>query len=707
MRARSWLPILCAASLALGCGAPSNPIRIPPPPAMPEQPPVTEPSTPPESPETPTSKVDPVAQGLTAQGAVALCDEHLRRARRILEEVKAFSSESDEALTWDRTGGQVDRIHLELSVANGFPSLMSLGHPEESVREAAKACEPKVEKFYTDMMLDAEFAAVIKRYAGKGEELGGTKARLLRELVRDFRRNGLELPPEKQTRLRAMNEEITKLQQDFTSNISDAVDQIKVKPSQLRGLPQTFIDQHPPGDDGMVTLTTNYPDYFPVATYCEDRSVARDLTAKFDNRAADENLPILRRVLELRNEKAKLLGYDTWADYAIEPRMAKSADRVREFLDRLSKQLDRPARQEYLQFAAEYRRLGHRVPKSIPNYERLYIGQKLRERKYGFESKELSKYLEVGAVTQGLLTIVQKLYGIEFRQVDDAPKWHPDVLVLSVMDAEKQIGRVYLDLHPREGKYKHAAMFEIRPGKKLADGTYLSPMAALMCNFPKPDDGPALMTHNEVKTFFHEFGHLLHHVLTRQPLATYSGTNTARDFVETPSQMFEEWTFRREILDMFAKHHETGERIPDDLYEALIRSRAFGRALHTERQVSLAALDFAYHTKPMPMDTDEVFEKVMDERQRFAYLPGTHFQATFGHLMGYDAGYYGYQWALVIARDVLTRFEQEGFMNRKVASDWRRMVLERGAGEDENKLVERFLGRPHNLDAYGEFLAGK
>jgi thimet oligopeptidase len=671
---------------------------------MPEPTPTATELSAPEPTKTPTHQVDPVASGLTVAGVTSLCDDHVERAQTLLDAVKSMEKATNEELTWDNTVGQFDSIILELSIAGGFPSLMSLGHPDKEVREAAKACEPKVEKFRTELMLDAAFASVVKRYAARNQPLQGVQARLLKDLLRDFRRNGLELAPDKQKRLREINEEVTKLQQDFTSNISDTVLSIKVKPSQLKGLPDSFIEQHKPGDDGLVTLTTNYPDYFPVLTYCEDRTVARDLTAKFDSRAAEKNLPILDRVLALRNEKAKLLGYETWADYAIEPRMAKSAKNVQEFLDRLSKELKQPARREYLQFVAEYRRLGHQPGVRMPNYERLYIEQKLRERNYGFDGKELSKYLEVGSVTQGLLRIIEQLYGIEFKPVKDAPTWHPDVITLDVVDQSRRIGRIYLDLHPREGKYKHAAMFEIRPGKALGNDAYLTPMAALVCNFPKPGESPALMTHNEVTTFFHEFGHALHHVLTRQPLATYAGTNTARDFVETPSQMFEEWAFRRDILDMFAKHHETGARIPDDLFKSLVRSRAFGRALHTERQVSLASLDFAYHSQPSPMDTDKVFAKVMNDTQRFAYLPGTHFQATFGHLMGYDAGYYSYQWALVIAQDVLTRFEKEGFMSAKVARDWRRTVLEQGAGEDENKLVEQFLGRPHNLEAYSKFL---
>lgn len=669
-------------------------------------PPISAPETPAAPTVTAISELDPVADGMTADGVRALCNERLEQAQQILAEIKQLQSSPDEALTWQNTVGRVDDIALQISLGAGFPQLMAVGHPDEAVRNAAKECEPKVSKFQTDLMLDAQFASVIKRYAARGEKLDGTRARLLADLLRDFRRNGLELPADQQQQLRTLNEQLTQLGQDFVSNISDAVLTIKVKPAQLKGLPQSFIDQHKPGPDGLVELTTNYPDYFPVISYAEDRSVARALTEKFDNRAAEKNMKILDRVLELRNQKARLLGYATWADYAIEPRMAKTAQNVKAFLDNLAKEVREPATSEYREFMTEYRRLGGKE-RVIPNYERLYLEEKLRQRKYGLDSKKLSEYFEVTNVTDGILAITSKLYGIEYRDATDAPKWHPEVRVLDVMDGGQRLGRIYLDLHPREGKYKHAAMFEIRPGKRLDDGTYLTPTAALMCNFPKPGEAPALMTHSDVTTFFHEFGHALHHVLTKQELTSYAGTNTARDFVETPSQMLEEWAFRRETLDLFAKHYKSGERIPDDLFAALTKSRTLGRALHTQRQMSLAALDFAYHTKPYPLDTDAVFREVMRDTQQFAYLPDTHFQATFGHLMGYDAGYYSYQWALAMARDVLTRFEKEGFMNQKTAADWRKAVLEKGAGADENKLVEEFLGRPSDLKAYSSFLRAK
>ncbi len=686
----------------MGCGASAPPPpkdQMPAPPAPTAATPALEPVV--------LRTDDPVANAMTVEGITRQCDAHLARAARILAEVKALSTAADAALTEDTVLRRVDDLVFEIFFAGGFTGLMNVAHPDKAVRDAAKDCRPKVDEFHTNLMLDAEFAAVIQRYAAGASSLTGTSKRLLEELLRDFRRNGLELPPAGQDELRALNEELSRLEQDFTSNIADTVLTLEVDPKQLAGLPEEFVKTHPPGPSGKVELTTNTPDYFPVVTYAEDRSVARELARKFDSRAAEQNLPILRRVLALRKKKATLLGYESWAHYAVEPRMAKSPHAVRKFLADAAARVKGPARAEYAEFVAAHRQRGGDVKKPLESFERPFLEQLLRKKKYGFDAKELSRYFEMDSVTKGLLAILEKLYGIRFVDVPDAPKWHTDVRVVDVHDGDAKLGRIFLDLFPRDGKYKHAAMFDLRSGKRLASGEYVPPIAALVCNFPKPGGAaPALLTHQEVETYFHEFGHTVHHVLTEEPLAAYSGTSTVRDFVEAPSQMFEEWVWRRETLDLFAKHHETGERIPEKLFTAMTRARAFGRALATERQISLATLDFDYHVLPPPDDTGAIFRDVMKRTQSFRYLEDTHFEATFGHLMGYDAAYYGYQWALAIARDVLTRFEKEGFLNEAVARDWRKMVLAKGAGADEAALVKEFLGREWNLDAYTRFLGG-
>ncbi len=655
----------------------------------------------------PTHEVDPVELAMSAEGLTGLCDVHLTRARALIAEIKALKGKPAAELTFDNVLGKVDKIVLEVSIAAGFPELMSMSHPDEKVREAGKICRPKATELRTDMMLDADFAAVVKSYADKKEALTGTKKRLLDETLRDLKRNGLLLPPEGQKRLRALNDELAKLSQEFETNLSDSVLSIEVKPEQLKGLPETFIKNHPPGPNGLVKLTTDYPDYFPVIEFCEDRSVAKALNKLFDSRAADKNMKTLSKVLELRREKAKLLGYKSWAAFAIEPRMAKTPEAVQKFLETAAKEVKAPAQKELAEFRAEWESMpGNKKGAALPTCDRVFLESRLRKKKYAFDTQELSKYFEVTNVTTGMLGIFERMFSVKFEENKTAKKWHEDVRVLDVTEGGKKVGRIYLDLHPRTGKFKHAAMFEIRPGTKGPNG-YVTPISALVCNFPKSGASPGLMSHTEVTTMFHEFGHALHHVLTKEELVSYAGTNTATDFVEAPSQMLEEWTFQRETLDLFAKHHETGAKIPEPLFKAMQKARSFGRALHTERQISLATLDFEYHARDAAFDTDLVMAEVMKKTQSFQYQDGTHFQATFGHLMGYDAGYYGYQWALSLARDVLTRFAKEGYLNPKVAADWRASVLERGAGSDERALVEKFLGRAPTLEAYGRFLSGR
>ena len=581
-----------------------------------------------------------------------------------------------------------------------------VAHPDDAVRAAAKACEPKTDKLTSSRWLDADLAAVVKAYAAKAEPLTGERARFRADALRDFHRNGLDLPLDKQKRLRDLNEELTQIGQDFMSNIGASVGKIDVKPAQLEGLPKEWIAKHAPGAKGTVEVTTDYPDFFPFVTYAKDRIAALDLYVKFTNRGGDPNVKLLERLLKLRHDKAKLLGFDTWADYAIEPRMAKTPKAVRAFLDQVRVALKEPAKAEMAELVKEHVARGGKAKDKLAPSERYYLEDKVRAAKFKFDSQELSAYLEVGSVKKGLMDVTAKMYDLEYREVP-AKAWHPDVSAFEVWSKGALVGKFYFDLYARPNKYKHAAMFTIRTGKRLGDGSYQTPVASLVCNFPKPGSEPALMSHDDVVTFFHEFGHVLHHLLTQAELATYSGTSTARDYVEAPSQMFEEWAWSRDVLDLFARHHKTGEKIPDELFAAMQRSRSFGRALATQRQLFLASLDLEYHTRELPFDTTKVVEEVQNATDSFPFVRGTHFQSSFGHLIGYDAGYYGYQWALSLSRDVLTRFRKEGLLNPATAAAWRTDVLARGGGEDERAMITRFLGREPSHAAYIAFVTGK
>jgi thimet oligopeptidase len=652
----------------------------------------------------PTHEVDPVAVAMSAEGLKGLCDLHLGRARTLLAEIKAQKGKKPAELTWDDTLAKVDRIGLEVSIAAGFSELMSMSHPDEPIREAGKGCRPKATELETDMMLDADFAAVVRAYAEKKEALTGTRKRLLDETLRELRRNGLELDAAGQKRLRTLNDDLAKLAQEFETNLSDTTLFIEVKPAQLKGLPEEYIKQHPPQANGLVKLTTDYPDYFPILEFCEDRTVARDLNKLFDSRAADKNMSLLSKVLDLRHEKAKLLGYANFADLVLEDRMAKSGTRALSFVD------DLRTRTAFA-FVAENETLAAFAKKTagldtLRPWDVGYFAEKQRKAEYDFDDEALRPYFPAEKVLSGLFAIAKKLYGVNVVP-REAKTWNEAVRTYGIHDGDELVAAFFVDLHPRDDKRGGAWMNALVTGttREGKDPRHLG----LFCANATPPigDKPALLTHDEVETLFHEFGHLLHHALSRVSVRGLSGTNVAWDFVELPSQIMENFCFEREALDLFAAHYETGEKIPDALFKAMQKSRAFGRPLATERQISLATLDFEYHARAEKLDTDKVFDEVMKKTQSFVYQPGTHFQATFGHLMGYDAGYYGYQWALSLARDVLTRFEKEGWLNTKTAADWRRMVLEQGAGPDERELVKKFLGREPNLDAYGRFLAGK
>ena len=660
---------------------------------------------------------DPVAVGLTVDGVTRLCDDHLKLAQSMLNEIKALKGAPTTTLSYATTIGRFDDAMAEVSDAQSFPYLMGVAHPDIAVRDAAKLCEPKVDTLLTGLYFDVDLATVIKAYAAKGEKLEGERARLLTDTLRDFRRNGLDLPPEKQEILRKYNAEITDIGQKFEANIGASKDTLFTDPKSLEGLPAEYVAKHPVikgGDhDGKVEITTDYPDFFPFVTYSKDRKAALELYIKFTNRGGDENVKLLERLLQLRSDKAKLLGYATWADYAIEPRMAKSAKAVHAFLEHVREAVKAPAKIEFADFMKEHVALGGKATDKLPPSDRYYLEDRVRKTKYNFDSKELANYFEIGAVKKGLLDITAKMYGLEYKEVP-ANAWHEDVTAYDVYSGGKKIGKFYLDLYPRADKFKHAAMFTVRQAKMLSDGTYQLPAAALECNFPKPGDpsGPALMKHDDVVTFFHEFGHVLHHILTQSQLVTFSGTNTVRDFVEAPSQMFEEWAWSRDVLDLFAKHYKTGEKIPDALFASMTKSRAFGRALGTQRQLFLAILDQEYHTRTPGIDatpgyTTKVVEEVQNKTDQFEYVKGTHFQSSFGHLVGYDAGYYSYQWALSLSRDVLTRFKKEGMLNTATAQAWRDEVLSKGGGVDERSMIAKFLGRAPNDEAYVQFLKGR
>jgi thimet oligopeptidase len=652
---------------------------------------------------------DPL-RGVTSAAALAsTCDEALARGRALLQEIRALAAGPAAALTFDAVLGRLDDIQYTIRLVRGLCQLCGEIHPDAAVRDAARAAGPGADDLETEVFLDAAVGTAVKAVAAGPEAaaLVGPRARLLRHALAQLRRNGLDLPPAEQAELRRLGAEISRLGQAFEKNLAEAEGHIEVPPSALEGLPADYAAAHLARalPNGNVVITTDAPDLMPFVRYARDRAAARALYARFDDRAAAANVPLLERLLALRERKARLLGYSTWADYAIEPRMARTPAAVRAFLETVREAVRAAAAEELAEYRAMHQSLGGGADDPLYPPDRYYLEERVRAAHHGYDSQALAEYFELGAVKRGLFEVIGRLYGLAFRRATDAAAWHPEIEAWDALSGGAPIGRVYLDLHPRPNKFKHAGAFEVRPSWRRGGA---APIAALVCNLPRPEAGqPALLTHDQVVTFFHEAGHMLHQLLSESPFATFAGEAVARDFLEVPSQVFEEWAWRREVLDLFARHHQTGAPIPEALFQALTRARRLGAALFTQVQLWLAAMDLEYHSRPAGFDSTEVLREIFAAYQPFAYIEGTHYQATFAHLVGYDAGYYGYQWALSLTHDIFTRFEAAGFLSRDAAAAWRAEVLARGGSDDEAGMLDAFLGRPAGTAAYIQHLSNR
>jgi thimet oligopeptidase len=424
------------------------------------------------------------------------------------------------------------------------------------------------------------------------------------------------------------------------------------------------------------------------------------LFTKEQRKGGDGNVEVLERAIALRNEAATLLGYDSWAAYRVEIRMAKQRGNVDSFLGDLRKRVAVKAASdmEGLQEAKK----AHTGSEALNIWDWRFYHNQLLKTRYAVDEFEVAKYFPLDACIDGLFAVTQKLLGVRYEPAPEAPRWLPDVQAFDVYDTDgtEPFARFYMDLFPRPNKYGHAAAFTLRRGRALADGTYQKPVSAIVANFTKPTPTqPSLLRHSEVVTFFHEFGHILHQTLTRARRARFSGTATERDFVEAPSQMLEHWCWEPDVLASFSRHHETGEPLPKGLLDSMIAAKNLDSGVTTLRQLFFATLDFTYHAPGFHGDTTRAVED-LHAITGFPFTPGTHFQSGFGHLFGYDAGYYGYLWSHVFGDDMYTRFEASSPLDPGTGAEYRTAVLERGGSVDGDELVRSFLGREPNNEAF-------
>jgi len=610
----------------------------------------------------------------------------LNRAREIVAELKDGTARDTATVLalWND-------LDLALGDAGAICGLLSEVHPDDATRTLAEERMQEVSRLGTDIGLDRGLFDVLDATEPDGLDLD--RARLRERVLRDFRRSGVDRDDETRARLREISERIVVLDQDFSRNIRTDVRSIRITPDRLDGLPADFVEAHPPAEDGLVTITTEYPDIVPFRTFAKDAAARHELVQQFENRAFPQNEALLAEVLALRAEYARLLGYDSWPDYDAEVKMIGSGAAIEQFLDRIVGLSDLSSRRDY-DVLLERLRQDEPGAEQVLRADSMYYGELVRREQFDVDAQEVRRYFDFSRVRAGLLEVTGKLFGIEYFEVPDAPVWHEDVTGYDVMRDGERVGRIYLDLHPRPNKYGHAAQFELRTGlvdRELAEGV-------LVCNF-----GRGLIQHSDVVTFFHEFGHLVHEIVGgAQTVARFSGVATEWDFVEAPSQMLEEWAWDADVLQTFAKD-ENGVPIPRELVSAMRAARDFGKGYGVRTQMYYAALSYRLHRDP-PADITALQRELQRTIEPFAPVEDSHFFASFGHLMGYTSGYYTYMWSLVIAKDMFSAFDDSNLLAPEVAHRYRDRILARGGAADAAELVADFLGRPYAFDAYAAWL---
>ncbi|MBV0896034.1 M3 family metallopeptidase [Microbacterium sp. NC79] len=579
----------------------------------------------------------------------------------------------------------------------GSPSyVLSECHPDPAVRDAGSERYLAAVAFETELMLDRDLFELFTNTLATDEasDLTAEESRLLEHTLRDLRLAGVGLDDAGRARAQELADRDSQLSVEFNKNIRDGKRSMRIAPDALAGLPQDFIDNHPVDDDGLITLTTDYPDYVPVREYATNRDTRVAISKLYNDLAWPANDPILAELLDVRRERAQLLGFGDWSDVETATRMAGSSANVDAFLTRVDDASRDAAATEYGTVLA---RLQQEVPHAtdVTTADLAYLLNTIRREQYDVDAQVVRSYFTFTAVMQGVLDLTGALLGLEYHPVS-VPTWHDDVHVFDVAKAGATIGRIYLDMHPRDGKFNHAACFDLVVGR---DGVEL-PEGVLMCNFAR-----GTMEHDEVTTFLHEFGHLVHAILAgHQRFTAQSGIATEWDFVEAPSQMLEEWAWDADVLARFARNTQ-GEAIPAALVERMREADAFGRALLVRRQLGFARVSYQLH-HDVPADITAAAAHWVDTTSPVKNLEGSHFACSFGHLTGYGASYYTYQWSLVIARDLLTAFGDD-LMNETVATRYRESVLEPGGTKDAADLVRDFLGREYTFDAYRDWLSGR
>ena len=591
----------------------------------------------------------------------------------------------------------------------------------EPLRAAYNDGLPKVTDYFTELAQDERLYAGYKSIAASPEfsELIQAQKKIIENTLRDFRLAGAELPPKEKARFKQLQQEIAALASKFTENLLDATQAWDLRLSDekdLAGLPETVraMARQDAQDKKLEgwRFTLEGPSFIGFMTYADNRELRRQMYEAFTTRASDQgptagrwdNGELIVRLLKLRREAAQLLGFANYAEYALQTRMAKSVPEIMDFLNDLAARAKPAARRDFDELK-RFARAAHGV-EQLEVWDVAYYSEKLQQAKYYFSQEDVRPYFPETRVVPGVFEVVGRLYGLKISEIKDVEVWHPDVRFYEIRDSTGEVrGRFYMDLYARANKRGGAWMDECINRKRIAGGVQV-PVAYLVCNFSPPVEGrPALFTHDEVITLFHEFGHGLHHMLTRVDYVGVAGINgVAWDAVELPSQFMENWCWEREALDLIAGHYQSGARIPDDLYAKMIAAKNFQSGMQFVRQLEFSLFDMRLHSGYDPesgTSVQQVLDAVRSEVAVIMPPAFNRFQNGFSHIFagGYAAGYYSYKWAEVLSADAFSKFEERGVFDRDTGMEFLKNILEQGGSREPMELFMQFRGRAPKIDA--------
>ncbi len=622
--------------------------------------------------------------------------------------------------TFENTLLALEGITEKLDYALGVTRHLESVATYPALREAYNSVQPKVSLFYAEIVLDAGLWRVLQEYAATDEAktLTGTRARFLKKTMDGFRRQGAELDDAGKERLKQIDVELAQLTTKYAEHVLDATNAFELvidDESRLAGLPPSAMEAaresaKAKGLEGW-RFTLQAPSYNAVMTYLADASTREAMYRAYMTRATSGELnngPLIQRILQLRNEKASILGFANFADLVLEDRMAHTGKQALAFVEELRARTEPFFEQENQQLQQFRRELEGAGAPELQPWDIAYYAEKLRAKLYDFDEEALRPYYPLAQVVSGMFGLVERLYGIAVKEEPGVPVWDPEVRYYSIYDRDgSRLGSFYADWYPRENKRAGAWMDGFLTGHPEPDGTF-RPHLGLICGNLTPPVGnkPALLTHREVETVFHEFGHLLHHCLSRVEIRSLAGTSVAWDFVELPSQIMENWCWERPSLDLFARDYRTGETIPEDLFQKMKRARTFRAANMQMRQLGFGTLDLQLHLEYDAARDGDVLEYARRHTQQFAPAPlppDYGMIAGFTHLfaspVGYAAGYYSYKWAEVLDADAFTRFLEAGVFSPEVGREFRDKILSRGDSEDPAELFRSFMGRDPDVSA--------